>query len=135
TEQNDTRVRLPHQFGLEYARNRVSVIVKQVSKYLKVEDSLRQIKETNIAPKRDHPYLTKKSFKAFEAIQAELAESRKAIEKWIGADPYAERIFKAFENRMGKCPSDEELAQLHEKAAERYKQQIPPGFADLKEKE
>ena len=135
TEQNENRIRLPHQFGLEYSRNRVKVILKQISKYAKVEDALRQIKETSIAPKRDHPYLTKKSFKAFEAIQEELADSRKSMEKWLGLDPYAERLFKAFENRIGKRPSEEELVELHRKAEDRYKRQIPPGFVDRKDKD
>jgi PIN like domain len=36
-EKNAARARLPHQFGWEFARNRSSVIVKQVHNYLKVE--------------------------------------------------------------------------------------------------
>jgi hypothetical protein len=36
-EQNAERVRLPHQFGLEYARNRCIVILRQVHNYLKAE--------------------------------------------------------------------------------------------------
>jgi len=135
TELNDTRVRLPHQFGLEYSRNRLKVIVRQINKYSKVEEALQKIKETEIVPKRDHPYLTRKSLKAFEAIQKELADSRKTILKWIGADPCAERIFEAFENRMSPCPTEEQLSELHRKANERYQQKIPPGFADLKEKD
>jgi PIN like domain len=134
TEQNDDRVRLPHQFALEYSRNRASVIAKQVSKYAKVEEALRNIALNYFAPNSDHPYLSKKSSRALKTIQTELAESRKTIEKWIGVDPHAERIFKAFENRMGSPPTQEELHNLHIEAEERYKQLIPPGFADLKEK-
>jgi PIN like domain len=71
-EKNAGRIRLPQQFGLEYARNRAAVIVKQVNNYLKVEKALREIRNIDIAPKRDHPYLSKKSLKAYEQIQNEL---------------------------------------------------------------
>jgi PIN like domain len=134
-EKNALRVRLPHQFGLEYARNRGSVIVKQVNKYLKVEKELKEIKDNDIAPKRDHPYLTKKSLRAYQAIQDELAKSRKAIEKLIGSDPYAERLLGVFDGRVGDCPTSEELSQLHSEAKNRYERKIPPGFSDLKKKD
>ena len=134
-EKNALRVRLPHQFGLEYARNRGTVIVKQVNKYLKVEKELREIKDNDIAPKRDHPYLTKKSMKAYQAIQDELAKSRKAIEKLIGSDPYAEKLLAVFDGRVGSCPTPEELSQHHSEAKNRYDKKIPPGFSDLKKKD
>lgn len=134
-ENNATRVRLPHQFGLEYARNRSGVIVKQVNKYLSVEKQLRDIKDNEIGRKSDHPYLTKKSLKSYQAIQDELAKSRKAIEKLIGSDPYAERLLAAFEGRVGEVPSQESLSRLHALAKIRYDQRVPPGFADLKKKE
>ena len=133
-ERNATRVRLPHQFGLEYSRNRSSVIVKQVNNYQKVEEVLRKVRDTDIAPKYDHPYLSKKATRAYQAILNELVESRRAIEKLIGSDPYAEKMFVAFDGRVGKCPSAEELSRLNALAQERYEKLIPPGFADLKEK-
>jgi len=133
-EQKAERVRLPYQFGLEYSRNRASVIVKQVHNYLKVEEALRKIKDNDIAPKRDHPFLSKKSAKAYQAILSELEESRKLMEKLVGSDPYAEKLFGVFDGRIGKCPTSEELAQMEEEAQKRYDRQIPPGFADLKDK-
>jgi hypothetical protein len=134
-EKNAARVRLAHQFGLEYARNRSTVIVKQVNNYLKVEDALRKIRENDIAPKYDHPYLSKKSTRAYQAILNELEESRKLIEKLIGSDPYAEKMFGAFEGRVSKCPTPEELLELEATAQKRYDKLVPPGFADLKDKD
>lgn len=134
-EKKATRVRLPYQFGLEYARNRSSVIVKQVHNYLKVEDALRKIKESDITPKRDHPFLSKKSYRAYQAIISELEDSRRAMEKLVGNDPYAEKMFGVFEDRVGKRPTNEELLELEAQAKARYDQKIPPGFADLKEKD
>jgi hypothetical protein len=133
-ERNADRVRLPHQFGLEYARNRSSVILKQVNNYLKVEEALKKVRDTDIAPKYDHPYLSKKATRAYQLILSELEESRRTIEKLIGSDIYAEKMFVAFEGKVSQCPTDEELARLHALAQERYDKQVPPGFADVKEK-
>jgi PIN like domain len=132
-EEKANRVRLPHQFGLEYARNRTTVILKQVHNCLRVEDSLKKTQK-EIEAKRDHPFLTKKSARAYQAILSELEESRKAMEKLVGNDPYAEKLFKVFEGRVGKTPTKEELAQLEKEAEQRFANQIPPGFADVKEK-
>lgn len=130
-EKNSPRVRLPHQFGLEYARNRPKIIVKQVRNYQKVEDQLRKIKDADLAPKKDHPYLSKKSTKAYDAILSELESSRKAMEKLVSLDPYLEKLSYVFEGKVSKCPTPEERAQMEQEAQERYDKSQPPGFADL----
>jgi len=132
-EEHSERVRLPHQFGLEFARNRSSVIVKQVHNYLRVEESLRKIRD-EIASTRDHPFLSKKSSRAFQAIRDELEESRRAMEKLVGADPYADRMFDIFEGKVGRCPTSEERSKMEAEAQARYDKLVPPGFADAKEK-
>jgi hypothetical protein len=134
-EKHAERVRLPHQFGLEFARNRSSVIIKQVHSYLRVESELKKIMD-EIASTRDHPFLSKKSTRAFHAIRHELEERRKAMEKLVGADPYADRMFEIFEGRVGRCPTLEERSQMEADAQARYANPdpIPPGFADVKEK-
>jgi len=43
-ERQAHRVRLPHQFGLEFVRNRAKVIRKQVGNYRKVEEQLEKLK-------------------------------------------------------------------------------------------
>ena len=133
-EMRSDRVRLPHQFGLEFARNRSSVIVKQVHNYLRVEEELRKIRDTYLEPKRDHPYLTKKSSRAYQAIMNELEESRKVMEKLVSSDPYADRMFTIFDGRVGKCPTPEELLEMEAEAQRRFDKTIPPGYADVKEK-
>ncbi len=133
-EKNAHRIRLPHQFGLEYARNRSAVIIKQVDNYKLVEKELIRIRRTFIDPKRDHPYLSKRSLKAYDAIQSELELSRKEMEKLIGNDPYCDRILQIFEGRIGPEPMAEDLARFHSEGAERYSNLVPPGFADLAKK-
>jgi hypothetical protein len=133
-EGNSDRVRLPHQCGLEYSRNRSKVIVKQVNNYSKAEKELDNFKDVYIAPKRDHPFLSKKSLAGYKAIQRELAESRKKLEALIGSDPYAEKILTVFKDRVSQAPSGEDLEKMYAEAEVRYKSQVPPGYSDLKEK-
>ena len=94
-ERNSVRICLPHQFGLEYARNRSAVIVKQVTNYLKVEKELEDIKTGSIAPKREHPFLSAQAMEAYASIQKELEESRRTLERMLGSDPYSEKLLGA----------------------------------------
>ncbi len=133
-EANAERVRLPHQFGLEYARNRGAVIVKQINNYLKAEKELEDFQTSQIESKRDHPYLGAESVKALRGIREDLAARRKEMEKLIGADSYADKLLAVFDGKLGPAPAPEELARLHESAKERYDKDLPPGYADLKDK-
>lgn len=128
------RAYIPYQFGHEYCRNRSVVILRQVANYLKVEKSLAQINSADLAPKRDHPFLSAASMDAFKNIQKELEDRRKEMEKLIGMDPLSERILKVFEGRVGRAPTAAELNQIHSEAQTRFDKLIPPGYADLKEK-
>lgn len=134
-EKNAERIRLPHQFGLEYARNRTGVIAKQVSNHQKMIDELKKIRETYIAKKSEHPFLSNKSARAYEAILKELDEGQRAVEKLIAFDPFAEKLFRVMEGKIGSAPTPDQLAALETTAKERYEKQKPPGFADLKQKE
>jgi hypothetical protein len=132
---NSDRVRLPHQFGLEYARNRCVVIIKQVGNYLKAEKALEDFRKIHIEPKRDHPYLSEKSLQSFDEILGELSTQRREMEKLIGSDPYADTVLEVFEGKLGPAPSSEDLAKLQEEAQRRYDRKCPPGYADLGEKD
>lgn len=125
------RVCLPHQFGLEFVRNRVKVILKQVRNYQNVEKHLDKLKEENFKPRREHPFLSPKSLKAYESLCTELASDREKMERLITNDPFADRICKIFEGRLGDLPSEEELAKLHQEAKARYDKSTPPGYKDL----
>lgn len=128
------RLILPHQFALEYARNRASVIVRQLNNCRAAVDAFNQIKTQRLHPKRENPHLTVTASAALETILTELEASRAEIEKLIGSDPHADMILTAFEGRVGTAPDEQLLASLHAQANERLKTKTPPGYADEKEK-
>lgn len=133
-ERLSARARLPHQFGLEFVRNRVKVILKQISNYHNVERDLVRIKTVNFAPRREHPFLSAESLKSYEQLCVELASDRQEMEELINTDPYAERISNIFDGRVGPAPSEEKIREIHAEAKRRYDKKIPPGYEDLKEK-
>ena len=133
-EGNADRLRLPYQYGLEYARNRGAVVVKQVNNYLKAEKELDVFQKEQIESKRDHPYLSAKSIKDLEGIRNDLAARRKEMEGLIGADSYADKLLAVFDGKLGPPPTEEQLADLHEQVKERYDRKFPPGYVDLKDK-
>lgn len=133
-ERNADRIRLPHQFALEFCRNRTGVIIKQVNNYHSAEKDLKKILDVHFLPKRDHPYLSVEAMEAFHGILDELVENRSEMEKLVSDDPYCCRMLKAFEGRVGPEPTKEEYEQLYKQAKERYVACIPPGYCDLKDK-
>jgi hypothetical protein len=125
------RSRLPHQFALEYARNRLSTIVKQIKNYQNTENDLKKIERDHLQPKTEHPFLSEASWKAFEGIQKELADKRRAIEQMVTNDEYADVVLATFEGRIGPSPSAAELSQFHSDATARFAAKKPPGYKDL----
>jgi hypothetical protein len=134
-EANAERVRLPYQFGLEYSRNRAKVIVKQVTNYQNADKDLLSFQNKHLEPKREHPHLSDESVKAIESVRGDLSERRKRMEGFISSDPYAGRVLAVFDGKLGPIPTEKDLEQLHKDAAERYKKNFPPGYADLKDKD
>jgi len=128
------RVWLPYQFALEYQKNRHKAIMEQVKNYARVEGQLKQIYEQEFSPKTKHPHISKRDLNSFARIRSNLEAGRKVHEALLSDDPYFERITKIFKQSVGEPPLEEELTRLYQQADSRYKQQRPPGFADLQEK-
>jgi hypothetical protein len=133
-EKNAARLRLPYQFGLEFARNRGAVIIKQVNNYRKAEKELEDFQQNQVESRRDHPYLSEESTKALVSIREELKKRRSEMEKLVAIDPYADKILAVFDGKLGPAPSSGELEKAHETAKERYEKNLPPGYTDLKDK-
>jgi hypothetical protein len=133
-ENYSRRIQLPHQFALEFARNRCSTIMKQVKNYHDAERELTQIKNKYLAPRRDHPYLSEPHLSNYDAILAALKKDREYLRALITEDPFLTRLLVVFEGKLGPAPTSDELPKLHEEAKERYASNIPPGYLDLKRK-
>jgi hypothetical protein len=134
-EKNADRLRLPYQFGLEFARNRCSTIMKQVHNYRAVENVLIQIRKQQLTPHHHHPYLSEPHLRNYDDILSGLAHSREELRALITSDPFLDRLLVAFDGKLGPAPTETELQSLHDEAKTRYAENIPPGYADQKRKD
>lgn len=128
------RLRIPYQFAVEYQRNRAGAIMQQVRNYVHVEKTLRDVYKKEFEPKLKHPFLSEEMQEHFDSIQSGLKEGREGVETLFSSDPYHDRITQALAGHVGDSPDTEKLKELRERAAERYATEIPPGYADMKEK-
>lgn len=129
------RIRLPHQFSLEYARNRPKVIVEQANKYVAALAAFESFENDWIVSNRQHPYLSEAAQLGLKEIKSALSEAGKEMERLISDDRYARFLLSACAGKVGKAPSEEALNDMHQRAKERYDKKIPPGYLDLKDKE
>jgi hypothetical protein len=120
------RLRIPHQFALEYQRNRARVIMQQVMNYVRVEKVLRDAYDKEFAPKFKHPFLSDEMEERFDSIREELKREREKFEGLCSVDPYHDRITQALAGRVGDAPDSDKLKALHKSAADRYAAKIPP---------
>lgn len=131
----EDRVSLPHQFALEYARNRPGTIVKQINHYAAAESDFEKFAVNRLQPKTEHPYLSPKALEALKLIREELSEGRRRMEAMISSDQYADLVLATFKGKLGQAPTVEWLEARYEEAAGRYDKEIPPGFKDQKDKD
>jgi hypothetical protein len=126
-----SRIWMPHEFALEYHRNRLQVIMDQVKNYEEAETTLKRLYDQQLLSKQKHPFLSDDKIQAYRSIQEDLATSRTKLEALLTDDPYVMRLTAILTN-IGKRPDD--LQKLYQQAKSRYQERIPPGYADLKEK-
>lgn len=132
-ERLQSRIRMAHQFAIEYHRNRAHAIMEQVRNYVNVERLFTDIYEKEFKPKTKHPFLSPRTLKLFETVRRELAKGRQQHEALFSNDPFFRRI-TALVAKVSPKPTVAELAAMYEQARQRYAVKIPPGYADLKEK-
>jgi hypothetical protein len=128
-ERIQSRIRMPHQFALEYHRNRAHAIMQQTKNYVKVERLLNEIYKEEFRPKTKHPFLSPQALKLFDVIRNELDKGRKQHEALFSRDPYFDRITKLVGTVSAK-PTEDELQIMYAEAKARYARNTPPGYAD-----
>ena len=129
-ERLQDRLWLPHQFALEYQRNRPKAILEQLENYKKVRKDLRRILDEHFRSRTRHPFVSKNSLASLEKISRQLERGEREHAKLLTDDMFFQRISEIFEDRVGSEPSLEDVSQLQATAKDRYSRGCPPGFAD-----
>lgn len=141
------RVWIPYQVGLEFQRNRFSVILEQkkltAAALTEAEKLIVGLKGRINALKLDQHGIGFDPEPSLEKLNAPISNISEAIKKVQAAeldvsasDPIRERLDKIFEKRVGVGPvTQEELDELSKDSDARFASKIPPGYADEKQKD
>lgn len=132
------KIYLPHQAALEYNRNRYEVIAEQEKAYKEFLFKISQIQQ-DLQSTNKPPFLSSsidaKLNKVFENVNNEVEESIRKYCDFLKTDPIYERISILFKNKVTDEFSQEELEEIYKEGEKRYKNKVPPGFEDEKNKE
>lgn len=128
---------LCHQVGLEYHRNRITVIESQERSYESILSKLSAC-DSDLGNKRNHPYLSDTTRKKLQDVSAEIKTEfqpqKEALAKLKGNDSIRDRLSALFEGRIGDRFDDARLQEIYDVGERRFASHIPPGFEDAKTK-
>ena len=137
-KQISDRLWIPHQAALEYQKNRLSTIAKQLEVYDEikdlVEDSKKKLKN-KLDSLSKHPYikadnLMKIMKKACTTIEKNLKKLRQGHPDLLQHDNLREALDTLLEDKLGLPYSQEKLDGIYNLGKQRYQRGIPPGYED-----
>lgn len=132
-----TRIWVPHQAAHEYHKHRLNKISDQFKAFEDIEKhlntSLKELEDNH----RKHPFgidvspLTKIIKNTIERAKPVLQEINSQRCSLLASDSFRETIAELFAGKVGEPYSKDKLEKdIHQKAEERFKQDIPPGYKD-----
>jgi hypothetical protein len=134
------RIWLTHQAALEYQRGRPKAICQELGPYDKMKAELTDI-STTLQSTSKHPFVKPETVAKFNRLSKtlvnELDLGRKAQEEFVttASDPILLKLTQLFDGRTGQPYPPKKRPEIETDGKDRYAKLIPPGFADLKEKE
>lgn len=144
------KVWLPYHVGLEYQRNRLTVIKSEKAIFNDLNDYLNNLEKNIETAKLQElklnqrlPELDKKTKKMHENIKKLIITHKNEIEDWNkkqpdvrSGDKIRKKIDKVFDNKIGSAPENQKwLDDLYQDGKKRYELNVPPGYMDKKDKE
>lgn len=144
------KVWLPYHVGLEYQRNRLTVIKNEKAIFNDLNDYVNNLEKNIETAKLQElklnqrlPELDKKTKKMHENIKKLITTHKKEIEDWNkkqpdvrSGDKIRKKIDNVFVNKIGSAPENQKwLDDLYEDGKKRYELNVPPGYMDKKDKE
>ncbi|TDP60663.1 PIN domain-containing protein [Flavobacterium dankookense] len=138
------RLFIPSQVAYEYLNNRVGVIDGLEKSYFELEKVLKDNFDNNLKKSinafKRHPSIVIETILGkyedfLKKISVELEKQKKRHPDFKTKDNILNELTELFESCIGKEPSKTEVVKIYAEGKERYAEEIPPGYKDLKEKE
>lgn len=135
---------IPFQVAFEYLNNRINVIDGLEKSYIDLEQSYKVIFENNLKPAinnyKRHPSIEiqsilKQNEDFLNKISVLLEKQKKKHPDFKTKDYILDELTLLFECCIGKEPLKSDLKKIYDEGKERYSDEIPPGYKDIKEKE
>jgi len=139
-KQISDRLWVPHQAALEYQKNRLQTISKQLKIYDEiqklVEDSKKELKN-KLGSLSKHPYINANNLmkimqKAYSAVDKNLKKLKQGHPDLLQNDNLRDVLDTLFEDKIGSPYSQKKLVEVYNLGKQRYEQEIPPGYEDKK---
>lgn len=132
-DQLGDRVWLPYHVGLEYNKNRLTVISEQKKCYSdfekKIDNLIEDVKNSN-----RNPFLSDELLNKLQSIKGEIKEEvNSKIDYYEGClveDEIFNKINLVFKNKVGNSFNTDDIKKIHNEGDKRYKDKIPPGYKD-----
>lgn len=135
------RIWIPYHVGMEFQRNRLTVIASQQKRFTELKVEIENVGTTlrkgiaKLQLKKRHalidvdPILSQMdaSVQGFVKI---LDDLRQKDDLSFDADPIRDQLDEILRGRVGAAPSKEEVSALNVEGEKRFKHQMPPGYAD-----
>jgi hypothetical protein len=139
-KQISVRLWVPHQAALEYQKNRLQTIAKQLEEYDKIQDLVKDSKKTlkdelDSLGKHSHikaDNLMKIMQKACNAIEKNLKKLKQGHLDLLQHDKLRDVLDTLLEDKLGLPYSQEKLDEVYNSGKQRYEQEMPPGYGDKK---
>ncbi|MDI7259816.1 MAG: PIN domain-containing protein [Thermodesulfobacteriota bacterium] len=122
------RIWLPYQAVYEYHKNLYSVIEKEAKSYSETIKKVDELKE-KYTPKKD-----KEVISSFENLKQVLEGKRGKITSLLSINPIKEKLAELLNGKIGEPFNQDKLSEIYEEGKNRYEQNIPPGYFDVKDK-
>ncbi|MCC6613823.1 MAG: DUF4935 domain-containing protein [Anaerolineae bacterium] len=142
-ERVSDRIWLPFHVAHEYHVDRLIVISQQNKAPGKVKATLRDHYDKVEAALREYSArhadldvdgLLKQLDRAVKKIEREIDTKSNAAPNWVHEDPIRDFLSSLFDGKVGNSFDDDRLRSIYEQGKERYERQVPPGYADAKDK-
>jgi len=138
----ENRIWIPHHVGLEFHRNRISVIATQGNGFKEMREILNSTKNKlkddiyQLGLHNRHTLINaEKLIHSFDELTTNFAKELETLEasqqKISDPDPIKKIIDDLFSGKVGPAYSQQcDIDDLSKKAETRYKLKIPPGYKD-----
>ena len=134
-EDNKERIWLPHQAALEFHNNLLNVIASQKREYKEAETNINSLLEI-FKKERGHPFLDEELFaklsEVLRSVKDVLKEKKTELKGLYTINPVKDIISKLYSGKVGQEYDKKKLNELFKVGAERYNNDIPPGYKDKK---